>query len=199
MVTQPAQAGIKRGKLRRNHAMLNLFRFTVPVGYGLSDPREISDMRPIWSVVVFSLFICTTASAGALKEIQLSDGSTIRAQVLSLHDGVYTLQSDSLGKIRIDASRILSMTNPGMAARPQVAGPAPTGDLQALTSQMMADPEVMQKIMTLQSDPEFSRLIADPEIRRLLSEGNMQALHNNPKIKKFSNHPAVREITNGMR
>ena len=44
--------------------------------------------------------------AGDLKEIELLDGSVIYGEILSLSDGVYTFESNSLGTIRIKEGRI---------------------------------------------------------------------------------------------
>ena len=52
-----------------------------------------------WFLLILALSF-RSVSAGELKEIDLTDGTTIVGDVQSLSNGIYTIQSDSLGIIR---------------------------------------------------------------------------------------------------
>ena len=65
--------------------------------------------------MIRSLLICLIASlslaagpvlANELREIEMQDGSSITAEVLSLSNGVYTVRSESLGTIKFKEANI---------------------------------------------------------------------------------------------
>ena len=67
--------------------------------------------------------------------------------------------------------------------------------VEALQEHMEAQPEVMDTIRRLQSDPQFQDILNDPEIVKALESGDNAALLANPKINNLMNHPAVQDIT----
>ena len=157
-------------------------------------------MKLFVSILCFSIFVAMGAAlAGEMKEIILTDVDRIRAEVVSFKNGIYTLHSDSLGEIKLRDARIVSIMSPKNENSSTITESSSAGDLQGLTSQLMSNPGIMEKIMSLQNDPEFSSAVKDPEIIKNLSTGNMQNLLNNPKLKKLLEHPTIRDITNSVR
>ncbi len=75
------------------------------------------------------------------------------------------------------------------------APPQEERQLEALQERMEAQPEVMDAIRQLQSDPQFQDVLNDPEIRKALESGDAAALLANPKINSLTDHPAVQDIT----
>jgi len=67
--------------------------------------------------------------------------------------------------------------------------------VETLEDRILSQPEMMDAIRALQSDPEFQDLLKDPEVTRALESGNTDALLANPKINSLVNHPAVQDIT----
>jgi len=67
--------------------------------------------------------------------------------------------------------------------------------VEALQERMEAQPEVMDTIRRLQSDPQFQDVLDDPEIVKALGSGDIAALLANPKVNNLINHPAVQDIT----
>lgn len=66
---------------------------------------KIIPMCILWLLVGWSV-LSGNVLAGDLREIELKDGSLLTAEVLSLHNGVYTLHSSTLGTITVAASKI---------------------------------------------------------------------------------------------
>jgi leucyl aminopeptidase len=61
---------------------------------------------------------------------------------------------------------------------------------------MMNDKEVMDKIHSLENDPEFQKILEDPEVMRAVNSGDVAALMANPQFLKLMNNRTVQEITN---
>jgi len=130
-----------------------------------------------------------SAFAGEVREIELTDGSTITGEVLSLSNGVYTVKSDSLGTIKIEETKIRAIrarTAPGNAGT--------AGEITSLQQKMMSDQEVMGLIQALQNDPEFRKILEDPEILKAVNAGDVSALMANPRFMKLLNNSTVQEI-----
>lgn len=149
--------------------------------------------------VMLAASVAATASAGDPRDIELTDGSVIRAEVLSFRDGFYTVRSESLGVIRIDEKRVRSIRTKGDAAPPAAdrktaSGPSARDQVEAFQTRMLNDREIMGRIRSLQNDADFRRLMRDPEIVRALQSGNISALLANPKFLDLLNNRNVQEI-----
>ena len=140
-----------------------------------------------WFLLILALSF-RSVSAGELKEIDLTDGTTIVGDVQSLSNGIYTIQSDSLGIIKIEASKIRSIH-----AKAPSSGTS-AGEAQSLQKRMLSDMEIMSLIQTLQDDPNFKKVLEDPEIMKAVNAGDVAALQANPQFMKLLNSATVKEI-----
>ncbi len=151
---------------------------------------------------ILSLFLILTTAAGArageLKEIELTDGSIITAEVVSLANGVYTIRSSSLGTITVQDSRVKSIRSRGSAASATSSAAPTSAEISALTEKMMSDREIMQMIESLRDDPAFQKALDDPDIRKAVSSGDTAALMRNPKFLDILNNATVRDIQKKM-
>ena len=129
------------------------------------------------------------AHAGEVREIELTDGSVITGEVLSLSSGVYTIKSNSLGTIKVEEAKIRAIR-----AKSPDAGPGASSDVKALQGKMMSNAEIMNLIQSLQNDPEFKKVLEDPEIMKAVNAGDVASLTSNPKFLKLLDNPAVQEI-----
>jgi len=68
-------------------------------------------------------------------------------------------------------------------------------EVEALQEAIRAQPELMEAINALRSDPEFQKVLNDPEIGAALQSGNLEALLANPKINGLVDNPEVQVIT----
>ena len=87
----------------------------------------------------------------------------------------------------------------GTAARAQDSvQPATTLDgkrVESLAEKMRNDPALMDLVTSLQSDPDFEKVMEDPDVQAALQSGNTEVLLANPKINSLVNNPTVQEIT----
>ncbi len=149
------------------------------------------------ALVLCVLFIFVPNSfAGEMKLIKLKDGSVITGQVVSLRNGSYTIKSDSMGKITISDTKIQSIQSAEGARKGQSeASGIDESQLNALQNQMTSDVGMMQRIASLQNDPDFKKVLSDPAIMKAINSGDINALTSNPKFMKLLNKAAVKSIS----
>ena len=135
--------------------------------------------------------VALTSFASEIKEIELTDGSVITGEVLSLTGGVYTIKSGSLGTIKIDDAKVRTI-RPKSTSSSQQSGQ--NSGVQSLQGKMMSDQEVMSMIQALKDDPQFIKILEDPEIINAISAGDTAALMANPKFIQLMQNPTVRNI-----
>ncbi len=131
------------------------------------------------------------AFAGEIKVFELNDGSVITGEVISTNNGTFTLKTESLGTIRIEASKI-------RAIRTTETGGISEDTVQALQEKMIGNKEVLAMILSLQNDPSFQAVFQDPDIMRAVGEGDIDALLSNPKFLKLLENPAIQDIEEKM-
>jgi hypothetical protein len=149
--------------------------------------------RSLFFVAVILLLTARSAPAAEMREIEMSDGSVVSGEVLSLSKGIYTIKSDSLGTITIDESKV-RVIRPGSASQGAGTSQNSGSEVRSLQNKMMNDQEIMGMIQSLQNDPEFKKLLEDPDVMKAVSEGDIPALMANPKFTKLLNNPTVRDI-----
>ena len=135
--------------------------------------------------------LAVTSSAAEIKEIELTDGSIITGEVLSLSSGVYTIRTVSLGVLKIDDAKVRAIRPQGT---PSAQRSGQTGDVKSLQDKMMSDRDVMGMIQSLKDDPQFTKILEDPEIMNAVQSGDTAALMANPKFLQLLNNPTVRDI-----
>jgi hypothetical protein len=163
------------------------------------------------------LFIVATvcspllASGETVREIELTDGSIIRAEVVSMRQGVYRLRSDLLGEIEVAEQRIKAIRSPEVeAAAPRLdrepegesyapvatfATPAPTPAAEDLQQRFQQDPRALEKILSLQNDPLVQSILQDPGTMQAIEARDLGTLLNDPKIRALMSHPTVQELS----
>ncbi|MEE4356322.1 MAG: hypothetical protein V2I97_07615 [Desulfococcaceae bacterium] len=154
------------------------------------------------------MFWGMAASAAEIREIELKDGSVIRAKILSFSEGVYTLDSDVMGKLLIEDAKIREIRSPALGnqapktVQPDTqksSMPGGTGlNLSGLQEAITGNPETMRIIMSLQDDPEMQKIIQDPALMQAVGNGDIGALLSSPDFLKLLENPKIREITKGL-
>lgn len=162
-----------------------------------------------------TLFLCLTgnASAARVAEIELNDGSIVRGEIVSAGNGVFKVQSETLGAVTIEESKIRNIRVDG-SGRPATGernataavpggtpregtksgGAIPDEMLDSVRQRIQGDPEVMGMIGSLQDDPDFQEVLKDPAVMAAVYSGDVSALLANPKFMKILNSHAVQEI-----
>ncbi len=154
---------------------------------------------PLMAILCLGLFIAH-AHAGEISTIELSDGSVISGEVVSFDGNVWTIQSGSMGTLKIDGSKVVSIrskTTPSRTPSTSTTGgdQINTADIQAMQQSVMANEQIMTMIMSLQNDPEIQAILKDPEIMNAVNAGDVNALLSNPKFIKFMENTKIRDIT----
>jgi len=130
------------------------------------------------------------ATAAEMREIELTDGTIVTGEIVSLTGGVYTVRSATLGTLRIEESNIRTIR-----LKDSVGSSAHTGgEVMSLQNRMMSDGEIMNMIQGLQNDPEFQEILQDPEIMKAVQAGDITALVANPKFMRLLDNQAVKDI-----
>jgi len=132
---------------------------------------------------------CRAALAGPSR-VELKDGSILTGDLVGYSGGIYTLRSPTLGEVRLDESKVLSV-RPGAPADP--AGVDASGGLgglqaaldlagqvQATQQRLISDPAVVGMIVALQNDPAIRAVLSDPAFLSLMTSGNLQAIQGSP-------------------
>ena len=163
-------------------------------------------------IFLFTLVFCGLpffAYGGTLREVELIDGSIIRAEVLSMDGKTYRLRSDALGTVEMPEYQIKAIRSPDeslvrqqTAAEPTfspsaapLATPAPTPSADDLQQALSQNPAAMNKIISLQNDPLMQQILRDENTMRAVQAGDLGALMNDPKVRALMNHPTVRELS----
>lgn len=147
------------------------------------------------SVVLIFLALAvaaTIAKAAETREIELTDGSVITGEVVSLSRGVYTVRSATLGTIKIEESKVRIIRSKGSTGN---AGDN-EGQVKSLQDKMMSDGEIINMVRSLQNDPDVQKILRDPEIMKAVQAGDISALMANPEFMKLLNKQAVQDIKN---
>ncbi len=154
-----------------------------------------------WLTLALVLMLAAGAWAKELREIELTDGSVLSGEILSLNNGVFTIRTPNLGVITIAQSKVRTIREQPVAGE-AAAGPG-SGDLSAqarsMQGKMMGDKEIMGLILSLQDDPEFQKILADPEVMGAVSAGDLTALTANPRFMQLMNNPTVKKIQRKVR
>lgn len=147
------------------------------------------------------------------RQIELIDGSFISGEVISLADGIYTIQSTSLGTLEIDEAKIvsihlqvkpekLSTDNSEIKANPQFRfAKDPTSHetdavptLQALQGLLLGDKEMMGMILALQNDPAIQEILSNPATMEAVNSGDLSTLLSDPTFLKLLEEPQIQTI-----
>ena len=155
----------------------------------------------ILMLLAFSWFpVC--AHSDVTREVELTDGSRLKAEIVSLQDGVYTLHSESMGEIKIPAEKIKTIRLTGTFDPPAPPAPASQPAAPNIASQadnmrlsVIQNPENMDKILSLQDDPLVESILKDPKTMQAIDAGDIGSLLADPKIQTLMQHPTVRGLS----
>ena len=161
-------------------------------------------MKKTFVCFVFILGLTVTGYCGQSSRIELNDGSVIEGEVISLDNGTYTLNSGSLGKIKIEASKIkrietksqnpTSVNNLPLLINPDLV----KSGVDQVQQQITNDPEIMQIVSDLANDPQFQEAMKDPELVRATKAQDIKALMANEKFMNLIKNAKIKEIENKL-
>ncbi len=151
-------------------------------------------------VTILILFLISNGYAAEISIIELSDGSRISGEVISFDGNTWIIQSESMGQLKIESSKVRSIRGQGARRQNQ---PAETtsgyqvdkDDILAMQQSIMANQEILKMIMNLHDDPEIQAILKDPEIMNAVNSGDVSALIANPKFMRLLEKAEIKAIT----
>ena len=176
----------------------------------------------LWNMICALLCFVLNAApvfSAELNDIVLDDGSVIRAEVISFQNGKYTLRSESLGVFTLDGSLVnqiirhkadqsaasLSAGPLGAASVDPVQAPlfpsSPENfqeNVEKAQAVLMQDPQAMQVVALMASEPNFKELLDDPLSVAAIKSGDMAALLKNPRFLAIMQDPRMQEMATRM-
>lgn len=153
------------------------------------------------------LLLAFPVGAADIKTIRLLDGSSLKGEVISLQNGVYTIRTPSLGLLILDDARVISISpgsqdprSPDMGSQEKSGGGGildtfmESIELDAIKERMMRDVDIMAAILELHNDPQLKKVLADPEIMRAVRNLDIEALTSNSKFKRLLDNLKIKKI-----
>lgn len=161
-------------------------------------------------VLFFNLAFVISVFSAELNEIELDDGSIIHAEVVALADGKYTVRSETLGTFTLDSSRVTRISKGGV--KESVVSDMPVYNITAdslsaqnlktkvsnVQADIMKDPQAMQMVTSMASDPAITQLLDDPEIAAASKAGDVARLMKNPKFRAIMQDSRIQEMATTM-
>lgn len=149
---------------------------------------------PFVVAVTASVLFAAVTSAEE-RVIELTDGSRIRGEIVSMENGSYTIRTGSLGTIKLSSSQIKGITSASQPpATPSDGSSAQGSAIESLQSRIVNNTELMRRILALQNDPRMQAVLSDPELMQAVQRFDLETLSSSPKIKALMNDPTVKEI-----
>lgn len=159
--------------------------------------------KAILCAMIWAEVLCGGAFGGEIREIVLTDGSVITAEILSFSNGVYTLQSDIMGKILVEDETVreIRKKSAGSAAEKQgTVSPVLRGlnlnglNFQELQESITGNSKMMGIVSSLENDPDVQKIMADPELMQAIRSGDIGTLLAAPEFLRLLDNPKVQGI-----
>lgn len=147
--------------------------------------------------------LASSPTFAADSRIELSDGSIITGELVSVEKGQYLIRSATLGEIRVPESSVNSLrplsseAAAAPRAEPQNANELQrdySADIAAIQQRVTSNPDLMQQIMSLQNDPDIQAAVSDPEFARLILAGDLDKVRGDARFQRLMEHPTIRAI-----
>ena len=146
-------------------------------------------------LILLCLLFALSGLVGAENiELKLKDGSIIKGELISFVDNTYTLQSASLGLLKIESERVDAIKSSINAAFDSSEATYKHNNLSDIISILTQDKDIMSIIMSLQNSPDVEAILADAEVMQAIQTMNFEALEDHPKIKKLMHNSQIKVI-----
>jgi len=153
---------------------------------------------------LFLFGLSTIGYCGQLSKIELTDGSIIQGEVVSFVNGIYTLNTNSFGQLKVDAAKIRKIESPGPYSPPAAEIDSlpmanVNSQMDSVKNQIVNNPEISKTVAGLVADPQFQEILKDPEIVKAVNSKDIKALMSNEKFMGLVNNPKVQEIKDKLK
>jgi hypothetical protein len=149
------------------------------------------------------MLLSPLAFAGSAKQIALKDGSVIKGELLSFENGIYTVQTDNLGQLKLPEANVLSVANETFVVQaPQqgttAAAPSFSNKVSTMQSHIMGNPQAMQAVQAMAEDPDIISMLSDPafvkQLTAAVSDNNVESVAGDPKIQQLMSNPKMQAL-----
>lgn len=165
-----------------------ILRFFVCDGKG-GQMRLAEKSGIICGVVLFISLFAVGAVLAASDVLKLRDGTIIRGKIISKDNGVYQVQTDSLGVLTFSESEVLGDET-------AADGPAQGFNPDEMKARLTQNPQFMSEVQNLSQDASIIQIVSDKSLLDAIAKRDYQAVANNPNFKKFTSNPAVQKLVN---
>jgi len=148
------------------------------------------------------VFVSVASAEAESRVITMKDGSTVQGKLVSVNNGVYSVESPTLGTLSLKEADVQSVGNPGPVAGSAASAAkqvASDSDLQAVQNNIMADPGMMADLQAMANDPEVLALISDPAFMEAAQAKDMAAVAANPRTAQLMNNPKFKALIEKLR
>lgn len=149
-------------------------------------------------VLVLLFSFGTVVYAGAIKYVVLKDGSVIKGELVSFDNGIYTFQTDNLGRLQLPEMNVVSISNEPVSGGQAGAVPNFSNKVNAMQNQIMADPQAFETVQQMAEDPEIAAMISDPafvqQLTAAVSNNNVDSVAGDPKIQQLMSNPKMQAL-----
>ncbi len=141
------------------------------------------------------------------SKIELSDGSVIEGEIISLNNGVYGVNTESLGKVEISASKVRRIATKDTGVNLPAENTPPTtetqslpsnenlgAEMQRMQSKLAQDPEAMKTVAGMLFDPQFQEILKDPAIVSAVKAQDIKTLMQNEKFMSLMDNQSIQEL-----
>ena len=137
------------------------------------------------------------------RVISLKDGSTVQGKLVGVNNGVYTVETATLGTLSLKEEDVQSVgvsTAAPLAQNPgQPTGAMPSSvntkvDFQAAQKDIMSNPALMADIQSIAADPEIVALVTDPAFMEAAQAKDINAISANPRTAKLMQNPKIKAL-----
>jgi hypothetical protein len=156
-------------------------------------------------VILFTTIglLATAPSAAEEASVLLTDGTTLRGEVLSLKGGTYQIQTRSLGTLSIPQNDVRvveygAATSSSLSPSPAQA-PPDSAQMQGILSKLQNSPGLIAMVQSLAQDADMQRVLQDPEIQRAIAAGDYSSLMANPKMQRLMGNQKIQAITQQLK
>ncbi len=154
-------------------------------------------------VILFAIIglLATAPSKAEEASVHLTDGTTLRGEVLSLKGGTYQIQTRSLGTLSIPQNdvRVVEYGAATSSSLSSAQAPQDSEQMQGILSKLQNSPGLIAMVQSLAQDPDMQRVMQDPEIQRAIAAGDYSSLMANPKMQRLMGNQKIQAITQQLK
>jgi hypothetical protein len=73
-----------------------------------------------------------------------------------------------------------------------------SAQIQAVQGQMLSDPSILTDIQALAQDPDMIAALSDPAFIQAVQNQDLQTIESSPQFQKLMNNPGIRALMGKM-